>query len=169
MLSPSSIASCLWPRRTLVLGWLRLDEPWVRVVDPLFLPRHTIPVQLSWGPLSTLAAKRVHKHPSQFKSRRSVLVSYLEFQELLLFITKQNGVRQNQRCDCWYLPVSLCPPDSRLQSALLLPWVLCPCFGMELEGETSLSLEPVPERVFLPGAFCLSRATSPASLELSTP
>lgn len=58
-LSPSSIASCLWPRSTLALGWLRREEPCVRVVHPFFRPRRTSPVQLSWGPLSTLAARKV--------------------------------------------------------------------------------------------------------------
>lgn len=53
--------------------------------------------------------------------------------------------------------MSLWPPDSRLDSALLLaPWLRCLCLGLELQGETSLSLEPVPERFFLPWAFCLS-------------
>lgn len=58
-LSPSSIASCLWPRSTRALGWLRREEPCVRVVHPFLRPRCTSPVQLSWGPLSTLAARKV--------------------------------------------------------------------------------------------------------------
>lgn len=68
----------------------------------------------------------------------------------------RRSVRHNQCCDCQCLPVSLCPPDSRLDSALPVPWLLCLYLGLELQGETSLSLEPVPERFFLAWAFCLS-------------
>lgn len=61
-LSPSSIASLsLWPRRTLALGWFAWEDPCVRVEDPFLQPRRTSPVQLSWGPLSTLAAEKVCK------------------------------------------------------------------------------------------------------------
>lgn len=81
--------------------------------------------------------------------------------------TKNRRNKHNQCNDCHYLPVSLCPPDSRLESALLVPWLLCPCLRLELQSEISLSLEPVPERFFLTWAFCLSWTTSPASLELS--
>lgn len=84
-----------------------------------------------------------------------------------LRLLKQGSRRYNWHCDCQNLPVSLCPPDSRLDSTLLVPWLLCLCLGLELQGETSLSLEPVPERFFLPWAFCLSWVTSLASLELS--
>lgn len=84
-----------------------------------------------------------------------------------LRLLNRRSVRHNQRCDCQCLPVSLCPPDSRLDSALLVLWLLCLYLGLELQGETSLSLEPVPERFFLAWAFCLSWVTSAASLELS--
>lgn len=73
-----------------------------------------------------------------------------------------------QFSDFLYLPVSLWPPDSCRDSPLLVPWLLCPCLGLELQGDASLSLEPVPERLFLLWALCLSWATSVDSLELST-
>lgn len=149
-LSPSSRASCLWPRRTLALGWFRQDEPWFRVEGDFLRAWRTSPVQLSWGPLSTLAPEK------KFVKK--------QFKHTCMMLWRK---REHQWCDCQYLPVSLWPPDSLLDSALLAPWLLCLCLGLELQGDTSLSPEPVPERFFLAWAFCLSWVTSPTNLELS--
>lgn len=73
-LSSSSIASGLWPRRTLTLGWLKRKEPCCWVVEPFLRPRSASPVQCSWGPLSALAAEKICKKRSPLKC--SLFISF---------------------------------------------------------------------------------------------
>lgn len=77
-LSPTSIVSCLWPRRILDMGFPGQEESCVEL--PFLGPRYTCPEQLSWETLSILAAKRVYKEKKKKKKVQSDMYQVLEVQ-----------------------------------------------------------------------------------------